>query len=74
MTIETIEGVTKLTAAEDKHLTDRKGTTGRTIYLGVGRTAAEFFEVDAAAEDAPDAVQRIADLETVIDGMLEVLA
>ena len=74
MTIETIEGITRLTADEGKIITDGAGTVGRVIWLGQGRQAAEFHETDAAIEDAPDAVQRIADLETVIDGMLEVLA
>ena len=70
MTIETIEGITRLTADEGKIITDGAGTVGRVIWLGQGRQAAEFHETDAAIEDAG----RISQLEQVIDGILEVLA
>ena len=74
MIIETVGGITKLTAAEGKLLSDGAGTIGRVIWLGAGRAASDFSEVDAAAEGIPDTVQRIANLEQVVDGVLEVLA
>ena len=73
MMIETIEGVTRLTAADGRFLTDGNGTTGKEIWLGKGRAASEFSEVDALVVEA-GLEQRIGNLEQVVDGVLEVLA
>ena len=73
MTVELINGITRLTAADGCWLTDGNGTTGREIWLGKGRQASEFSEVDALVVEA-GLEQRIGNLEQVVDGVLEVLA
>lgn len=73
MMIETVKGITRLTAADGRWITDGRGTTGREIWLGKGRAAAEFSEVDVLVIEA-GLEQRLGNLEQIVDGVLEVLA
>lgn len=55
MTTEIIDGITKLTASAGKVLVDQDGVAGRVVWLGAGRAATDFAEVDEALPDAVDA-------------------
>ena len=46
MIIDNIGSIIRLTAADGKIITDNNGTEGKEIWLGAGRTAEEFVEID----------------------------